>query len=65
MPQLIGLALAGVAVWVGYKFVRREMARVGEELREAAADKSEPKTQPLEEGPDGVYRLKNDGEDKG
>ncbi len=65
MPQLIGLALAGVAVWVGYKFVRREMARVGEELRKAATDKSEPKSQPLEEGPDGVYRLKDDGEDRG
>lgn len=65
MPQLIGLALAGVAVWVGYKFIRREMARVGEELRKAAADKSEPKSQSLEEGPDGVYRLKDDGEDRG
>lgn len=35
MPQILGLALAGAAAWAGYKWLRKEMQRVGAELSEA------------------------------
>ena len=36
MPQLLLIAAAGIALWAGYKVVKREMRRVGEAIREEA-----------------------------
>ncbi len=61
LPKLIILALGAAAVWYGYKLVKREMARVREELHKAEVEKSgEGNIQPLEKDKDGVYRLKDD-----
>lgn len=55
MPQLIALALIGGVVWFAYRALKREMARVGSETRDAErGDKR--KVDALEKGPDGVYR---------
>lgn len=61
LPRLILLGLGAAALWYGYKIVKREVARVREELRNAEVNKSEDaKIQPLEKDEDGVYRLKDD-----
>ena len=54
MPQLIGLALVGGALWYGYRAFKREMDRVGKETREAEAKLKEKTV--LREDADGVYR---------
>ncbi len=58
LPKLIIMALAAGAIWYGYKAVKREMARVREELRKT--DNPDENVQPLEKDDDGVYRLKDD-----
>ncbi len=70
MPQLLLLAVAGVAVWFGYKAVKKEMARVGKAVRQAgekaggkASERSEGETikvvAELEQDPEtGVYKPK-------
>jgi len=61
LPKLIILGLGALAIWYGYKAVKREIARVREELRKAdIAEDSAAKIQPLEKDKDGVYRLKDD-----
>jgi hypothetical protein len=61
LPKLIILGLGAAAIWYGYKFVKREIARVREELQKAEVEKNgEDKIQPLEKDADGVYRLKDD-----
>ena len=52
------MGLAAGAIWYGYKAVKREMARVREELRKT--DNPDENVQPLEKDDDGVYRLKDD-----
>lgn len=54
MPQLIGLALVGGALWYGYRAFKREMERIGRETREAE-EKAKSKTI-LREDKNGVYR---------
>ena len=54
MPQLIALALVGGVVWIGYRALKRELAKIQRE-----AQKHKPKAPPktiLQEGEDGVYR---------
>ncbi len=58
LPKLIIMGLAASAIWYGYKVVKREMARVREELRKS--DNPDENIQPLEKDDDGVYRLKDD-----
>lgn len=60
--KLIILILVGLAVWYGYRAVKREIGRVRAQLRKAEAEKSsaEAKIQPLEKDADGVYRIKDD-----
>ncbi len=58
LPKLIIMGLAAGAIWYGYKAVKREMARVREELRKT--DNPDENVQPLEKDDDGVYRLKDD-----
>lgn len=60
MPQLIAIALVGGAAWLAWRALRKEMARVGEELHEAERVRNDSPTR-LERGPDGVWRPK-DGE---
>jgi hypothetical protein len=58
VPQLIIIAAAGVAAMAGYRFLRREMARVEDALSRVRAQE-EPvrvKSATLERGPDGIYR---------
>ncbi len=57
-PELIILGIGATAIWYGYKAVKREIARVREELRDT--NESEAKVQSLEKDEDGVYRLKDD-----
>ena len=60
MPQIIIFALVGAAVIAGYKILKREMARVDEQLSSVrkAAEPAKPAT--LVKGPDGVYRPAQD-----
>lgn len=61
LPKLIILGLGAIAIWYGYKVVKREVARVREELRKADISKDgEAEIQPLEKDKDGIYRLKDD-----
>ena len=54
MPQLIGLLLIGGLIWYGYRALKREMARINRETRDAEA-KAKSETV-LREDEDGVYR---------
>ena len=61
LPKLIILILGAAAIWYGYRFVKRELGRVREQLREAEEEKNgTSKIQPLEKDKDGVYRVKDD-----
>lgn len=64
MPQLLGWIIAGVVVWAGYKWLRRETRRVADELRKAddTLKRREENSMPtLERDPDtGVYRPADD-----
>lgn len=56
MPPLIGLVLVGAGVYYVARWAKREMARVGENLREAGAERK-PIEIRLERDPrSGVYR---------
>ena len=57
MPQLIALALVGGLGWYAWRALKREMSRVGNELKR---DEVKREAQPtvLERGEDGVYRPK-------
>ena len=59
MPQLIAIALVGGVAWYAWRAFRKEMARVGGELRDAEKVRVRPdekKVTQLEKGADGVYR---------
>ncbi|MEC9343192.1 MAG: hypothetical protein VYD64_05025 [Pseudomonadota bacterium] len=57
MPQLIALGLVGVLGWYAWRALKREMSRVGNELkRDEVKRESQPTV--LERGEDGVYRPK-------
>lgn len=56
MPQLIAIALVGGVVWVAWRALQREMARVGDELADRERTKSAEKVEHLERDADGVYR---------
>lgn len=60
MPQLIVVILAGVGLWAGYRWFRKEMKRVQSDLKDAEAilRKKEGKDIPtLEPDPEtGTYR---------
>ncbi len=60
MPQLIFLALVGVAGWYGYKAIRKEMTKISQKVRQE--EKGGPKISgELEQDPEtGVYRVKED-----
>lgn len=59
MPQLLLIALAGVGLWYGYKWVRKEQERVKTHLRDAEAElkKREEAGRPsLKQNPEtGIY----------
>lgn len=59
LPKLIIFALIGGAAWYGYRVIKREMGRVGEEL-DAADKEKKIKDITLEADDDGVYRPKDD-----
>lgn len=58
MPQLVAIVLIGGVLWVAWRALRREMARVGDELDERDRVKSDQKVEHLERDADGVYRPK-------
>lgn len=59
MPQLLLMAVAGVGLWYGYKWVRKEQERVRSQLREAESElsKREKRNRPsLKQNPEtGIY----------
>ena len=57
MPQLIALALVGGLGWYAWRALKREMTRVGEELKRDDV-KADASPTVLEPGEDGVYRPK-------
>lgn len=61
MPQLIALALIGAVIWYAWRALQKEMARIGDEMKETVR-KKEPQGRftALEKGEDGVYRPKQD-----
>ncbi len=56
MPQLIAIALIGGVAWFAWRAFKREMARVGDELRNQETVNKERDVTSLEAGEDGVYR---------
>ncbi|WP_075995735.1 hypothetical protein [Salaquimonas pukyongi] len=65
MPQLIAVGLVGGLIWYAWRALKRQMASVGEELRnqEQAHGSRTPRTvESLEKGEDGVYRPKDKGQ---
>ncbi|WP_350332907.1 hypothetical protein [Coralliovum pocilloporae] len=60
MIQLLPAALIGAAGYLAYKAVRKEMKRVGDEIREA--DRKANHIPTLERDPEtGIYRPRDDG----
>ena len=60
MPQLIATGLVILLVFYAWRVLKREMARIGEEM-DQQRQQEKPKTGgALEKGPDGVYRPKRD-----
>ena len=64
MPHPLAPILAGAALWLGYRWFRKEQRRVRSDLREAEAAlrrKQEREIPSLEPDPEtGVYRPKTD-----
>ena len=64
MPQLLVLILAAAAIWLGYKWLRKETRRVQTDLRaaeDALRDKQDREIPTLERDPKtGVYRPRTD-----
>ncbi|MFZ1814730.1 MAG: hypothetical protein WBO55_11280 [Rhizobiaceae bacterium] len=61
MPQLLAIALIGLLVWYAWRALKREMARIGDDVERAK--KSQPRKGEvtiLEKGEDGVYRPKGE-----
>ena len=58
MPQILAIALIGGVAWFAVRAFRKEMARVGEEVRRQEAKSAAKEIEPLEQGKDGVYRPK-------
>ena len=56
MPQLIAIVLIGGVAWFAWRALKREMARVGEQLRDEETARAEREGTRLEAGEDGVYR---------
>jgi len=58
MPQIIGIALLGTALYCAYRVVKREMNRVGADLdRQSAAKSDAQEGQKLVKDPEtGIYR---------
>lgn len=59
MPQLIALGLVGGLVWYGYRAFKKQMEKVGEELKNAEGKAAMKNVDALEKGQDGVYRPKS------
>lgn len=60
MPQLLAIAVLGAAVWLVGRAVRREMSRVGEQLRRDEEKKTARSVTALEKDEDGIYRPRRD-----
>lgn len=56
MPQVILIAAAGMAVYAGYRVLRREMGRVAERLAEVRVPQDHDLPKRLVRDADGVYR---------
>ncbi len=56
--QLIAVGLVGGLVWYGYRAFKREMKRVGEQIREE--EKKAASKTVLKQDEDGVYRPTKD-----
>ncbi|MDQ0315643.1 hypothetical protein [Amorphus orientalis] len=62
MPQLVFLALAAGAAYVGSRWMKREMARVDKRMRPARADDAE-RGRRLQQDPEtGIYRPERIGQ---
>ncbi|WP_018697899.1 hypothetical protein [Amorphus coralli] len=57
MPQLVFLAVAAGAAWLGSRWVKRELNRVGDRMRHPSAARSHDQGARLARDPaTGVYR---------
>ncbi len=56
MPQLVAIALIGGVVWYAWRALKREMARIGNEVAEQEHKSAAKHAPVLEKGADGVYR---------
>ncbi|MCC2112795.1 MAG: hypothetical protein KDJ16_12240 [Hyphomicrobiales bacterium] len=55
MPQIVLVALIGAGLWIGWKALKKEMARVDTRLRETKTTEKDPVK--LEKDPEtGIYR---------
>lgn len=64
MVQLVALGLVAALVWYAWTALKRQMASVGEAVREEEIRKSASSTPTLEQGADGVYRPVASARDK-
>lgn len=60
MPQLIAIGLIGGLVYYAWRALKREMARIGDEVASKEKPNAPLSGTILEKGPDGVYRPRND-----
>jgi len=58
--QLVAVGLVGGLLWYGYRAFKREMKRVGEEMREE--ERKAAKKTALKQDADGIYRPKKGDE---
>ncbi|MCC2111154.1 MAG: hypothetical protein KDJ16_03880 [Hyphomicrobiales bacterium] len=60
MPQIVLIALVGAGVWLGWRILKKEMARVDRDLRKAEDDPIHGENPvALEKDPEtGVYKPK-------
>lgn len=58
MPQLIATGLVILLVFYAWRVLKREMARIGDEMDQQREPEKQKTGGALEKGPDGVYRPK-------
>lgn len=65
MAQLVAFGLIGGLIWYAYGAFKKQMVKVQEELKQNENSKAPDKIiDDLELGPDGIYRPRNDSQDK-
>ncbi|MGI9400067.1 MAG: hypothetical protein ACR2O0_02345 [Rhizobiaceae bacterium] len=58
MPQLLAIGLIAAVIWIAWRALKREMARVDAAVREQEVKSEAKEVTSLEKDEDGVYRPK-------